>query len=201
MANSKFAVIDLDDGLSHIQRQAITYPSDEYLSIRPLGINFIEIHDDVIKWKYFPRYRPLCVEFTGPRWIPLTKASDAELWRFFICALTNSWTNNGDACDLRRHGAHCDVTVMESVVTAAILFRTPCVGQTIFLGSISGFSPVGTNRDIVVITCICPYVTVTVCISLFLHVGFSGAFQKRLRALKTKSSEIFTCEYTTHFSM
>ena len=25
---------------------------------------------------------PLCGEFTGPRWIPLTKASDAELWCF-----------------------------------------------------------------------------------------------------------------------
>ena len=26
----------------------------------------------------------LCGEFTGYRWIPLTKASDAELWCFFI---------------------------------------------------------------------------------------------------------------------
>ena len=26
---------------------------------------------------------PLCGEFTGHRWIPLTKASDAELWCFF----------------------------------------------------------------------------------------------------------------------
>ena len=25
---------------------------------------------------------PLCGEFTGPRWIPSTKASDAELWCF-----------------------------------------------------------------------------------------------------------------------
>ena len=26
---------------------------------------------------------PLCGEFTGPRWIPRTKASNAELWCFF----------------------------------------------------------------------------------------------------------------------
>ena len=39
-------------------------------------------HDDVIKWKHFPRNWPLCGEFTGPRWIPRTKASDAELWCF-----------------------------------------------------------------------------------------------------------------------
>ena len=25
---------------------------------------------------------PLCREFTGLRWIPLTKASNVELWRF-----------------------------------------------------------------------------------------------------------------------
>ena len=30
---------------------------------------------------------PLCVEFTGPRWIPRTKASDAEPWCFFYLRL------------------------------------------------------------------------------------------------------------------
>ena len=39
-------------------------------------------HDDVIKWKHVPRYWHLCGEFTGPRWIPHTKASDVELWCF-----------------------------------------------------------------------------------------------------------------------
>ena len=39
-------------------------------------------HDDVIKWEHFPRYCPLCGEFIGHWWIPLTKASDAELWCF-----------------------------------------------------------------------------------------------------------------------
>ena len=29
-----------------------------------------------------------------------------------ICVWTNSWANNGDTGDLRRHGAHYDVTVM-----------------------------------------------------------------------------------------
>ena len=29
---------------------------------------------------------PLCGKFTGHRWIPLTKASDAELWYFFLFA-------------------------------------------------------------------------------------------------------------------
>ena len=42
-------------------------------------------HDDVIKWKHFPRYWPF-VRVTGHRWIPLTKASDTELWCFLSSA-------------------------------------------------------------------------------------------------------------------
>ena len=45
----------------------------------------------------------LCGEFTGHRWIPRTKASDAELWCLFR-----------EAGDLRRHRAHYDVTVMQT---------------------------------------------------------------------------------------
>ena len=33
-------------------------------------------------WNIFRVIGPLCREFTGHRWIPLTKASDAELWCF-----------------------------------------------------------------------------------------------------------------------
>ena len=44
----------------------------------------------------------LCGEFTGPRWIPRTKASDAE----------KDWVNNREAGDLRRYRTHYDVIVM-----------------------------------------------------------------------------------------
>ena len=62
---------------------------------------------------------PLCAEFTGHRWIPLTKASDAELWCFLWSApeQTNGSVNNRDTGDLRRHRAHYDVTVMEQTVS------------------------------------------------------------------------------------
>ena len=40
-------------------------------------------HDDVIKRKHFRVTGPLCGGFVGHRWIPLTKASDAELWCFW----------------------------------------------------------------------------------------------------------------------
>ena len=57
----------------------------------------------------------LCVgEFTGNRWIPRTKASDAELWCFLWSASEkNGWANNRDAGDLRRHRAHYNVTVRD----------------------------------------------------------------------------------------
>ena len=56
---------------------------------------------------------PLCGEFTGHRWIPHTKATDAELWYFLWYApWKNSWVNNREAGDLRRHCAHYDVIVM-----------------------------------------------------------------------------------------
>ena len=56
----------------------------------------------------------LCREFTGPRWIPRTKASDAELWCFsLICAWINDWVNNREVGDLRRDRTHYDVIVME----------------------------------------------------------------------------------------
>ena len=40
------------------------------------------IHDDVIKWKHFPHYWPFMRGIHRSRWLPSTKASDAELWCF-----------------------------------------------------------------------------------------------------------------------
>ena len=43
-------------------------------------------HDDVTKWKHFPRYWPFMRGIHRSRWIPRTKASDAELWCFLWSA-------------------------------------------------------------------------------------------------------------------
>ena len=43
-------------------------------------------HDDVIKWNIFRVTGHLCGEFTGYRWLPRTKTSDAELWCFLWSA-------------------------------------------------------------------------------------------------------------------
>ena len=68
-------------------------------------------HDDVIKWKHFPRNWPFVRGIH--RSIPRTKASDAELWCFLICVWINDWVNNREAGDLRRYRGHYDVIVMK----------------------------------------------------------------------------------------
>ena len=73
-----------------------------------------ESRDDVIKWKRFPRYWPFV------RGIPrsLVNSPQKGLWRGalmypLICVWINGWVNNREAGDLRRYGAHYDVTVMK----------------------------------------------------------------------------------------
>ena len=64
----------------------------------------------------------LCREFTSHRWIhspvtgefPSQKPVTQALMFSLIYAWINAWVNNREAGDLRRHGAHYDVTVMSS---------------------------------------------------------------------------------------
>ena len=89
------------------------------------------IHADVIKWKHFTRYcpPPLCGEFTGHRWIPHTKSSDAELWCFLWSApWLNGWVNNREAAGLRRQRAYHDVIVMRFDLAFPTVSRTTYTG-------------------------------------------------------------------------
>ena len=61
-------------------------------------------HDDVIKWKHFPRYWPF---------VRGIHRSPRNFDVFFD--LNKRWVNNREAGDLRRHHAHYDVTVMETL--------------------------------------------------------------------------------------
>ena len=70
-------------------------------------------HDDVIKWKYFPRHWSFV--WWIHRW-PVNSPQKGQ-WRWalmfsLIWAWINGWVNNGEAGDLRRHRDHYDVTVM-----------------------------------------------------------------------------------------
>ena len=60
-----------------------TWPS--YLTgvtLAQLRWHLSNMHDDVIKWKHFPRNWPFVRGIHRSRWSPHTKASDAELWCF-----------------------------------------------------------------------------------------------------------------------
>ena len=82
--------------------------------IRYFGIfNICWIHDDVIEWKHFQRYWPFV---RGIHWSPANSKHKGK-WRgtlmlSLICAWLNSWVNNREAGDLRRHRAHYHVSVM-----------------------------------------------------------------------------------------
>ena len=75
-------------------------------------------HDDVIKWKPFPRYWPFV---WGIHRSPVNSPHKC-LWRgalmfSLICAWINGWVNKREAGDWRPHQAHYDVTVMEWCVS------------------------------------------------------------------------------------
>ena len=74
-----------------------------------------EGHDDVIKWRHFPRYWPFV---RGIHRSPMNSPHKVQ-WRgaliFFICGWINAWVNNREAGDLRRHRVHYDVIVMISI--------------------------------------------------------------------------------------
>ena len=74
-------------------------------------------HDDVIKWKPFPRYWPFVREIHRSLVNFPHKGQRHEALMFsLICAWINSWVSNRKAGDLRRHRSHYDVIVMDTEV-------------------------------------------------------------------------------------
>ena len=73
-------------------------------------------HDDVIKWKHFPRNWPFV---RGIHQSPVNSPHKGQ-WRralmfSLICVWINDWVNNREAGDLRRYRAHYDVIVMDTI--------------------------------------------------------------------------------------
>ena len=83
--------------------------------LRPFGLcpRILHTHDDVMKWRHFPRYWPFVRGIHRSRWIPRTKGQWRRALMFsLMCVWINDWVNNREAGDLRRHRGHYDVTVM-----------------------------------------------------------------------------------------
>ena len=91
-------IIGIGSGLSPVWCQAI---AQTYI------ICVLDIHDDVIKWKHFPRYRPFV---RGIHRSPVNSPHKGQ-WRralmfLLICTRINGCVNNGEAGDLRHYSAH-----------------------------------------------------------------------------------------------
>ena len=99
---------------------------------RFINPHIIGLHDDVIKWKHFPRY---WLFVRGIHRSPLNSPHNGQ-WRgtfmfSLIGAWINGWVNNREAGDLRRHRAHYDVTcqssnpvgIMKSVVSRRVVLE------------------------------------------------------------------------------
>ena len=74
---------------------------------------YLNQHDDVIKWKHFPRYWPFV---RGIHRSPVNSPHKGQ-WRgalifFFDLCLNKRSSKNREVGDLRRYRAHNDVTVM-----------------------------------------------------------------------------------------
>ena len=92
-----------------------------------------QLHDDVIKWKHFPRNWPFVREIHRSPMNFLHKGQWREALIFsLIYAWINDWVNNREAGDLRRQYGHYDVIVMmweNHRPLAAVLFSNWHVAQ------------------------------------------------------------------------
>ena len=85
------------------------------LELHPSCTNQLISHDDVNKWKHFPRNWPFV---QGIHRSPVNSPHKSQWHRALvfslICVWINDWVNNREADDLRRYHAHYDIIVMNN---------------------------------------------------------------------------------------
>ena len=98
--------------LSHFSE---VYETDSFRVDRVIGSGLPWTHDDVIKWKHFPRYWPFV---RGIHRSPVNSPHKGQWRGALMFTLIYVWINgcvsNRAAGDLRRYCAHYGVTVMPS---------------------------------------------------------------------------------------
>ena len=89
-------------------------------------------HDDVIKWKHFPRNWPFVREIhRSPVNFPHKGQWRGALMFSLIYAWINDWVNNREAGDLRRQHGHYDVIVMFLVIVLWVFRENRWLNGTI----------------------------------------------------------------------
>ena len=94
-------------GTRPLSDSMMSYFTDAYI------VSMSSIHDNVIKWKSFPRYRPFV---RGIHRSPVNSPHKGQ-WRgalmfSLIFVWINGWVNNREAGAMRRYRAHYVVIVM-----------------------------------------------------------------------------------------
>ena len=111
-----------------VKRQLLDHREDLVSETAPLAVNGKQgrwnFHDDVIKWKHFPRNWPFV---RGIHRSPVNSPHKGQ-WRgalmfSLICVWINDWVNNREADDLRRYHAHYDIIVMSIIHSLLIGLR------------------------------------------------------------------------------
>ena len=103
------------DIVKHTVHTIVSWPNHKQWVVHVYQSAWVKptIHDDVIKWKHYPRYWPFV---RGIHRSPVNSPHKGQ-WRVasmfsLICVWINDWVNNREAGDLRRYRAHYDVTLM-----------------------------------------------------------------------------------------
>ena len=128
-------------------------------------------HDDVIKWKHFPRYWPFV---RGIQRSPVNSPHKGQwcgaLTFSLICVWINCWVNNSEAGDLRRYRAHYDVTVMNKDI------EIPYRGCPLFIVNAKTLSEVWYKIEIdsackwLNIYSVLPWRSISSCVNIFIIV-------------------------------
>ena len=92
---------------------------------------WLSYHDDVIKWKLYPRHWPFV---RGIHRSPVTSPHNGQ-WRralmfSLIYAWINDWVNNGEAGDLGRYRTHYVVTLMHTpyrFIPERVIKKADCI--------------------------------------------------------------------------
>ena len=113
--NWQYTIIGSYNGLVQTEQATSHYLKQWWLVYRGIYAS-LGLHDDVIKWKHFPRYWPFV---RGIHWSPVNSPHKGQ-WRgalmfSLICTWINGWANNRETGDLRRHRSYYDVIVLQCI--------------------------------------------------------------------------------------